>query len=149
MVSKRFKKKSTAVRYAKKHRKMGYVCSIYKMKNGYGVSSTRKRRWLILPLTTEILSAKERAKIKAEINAKRGKLFMKKSGLIIKEKKSLRIKIKEAKINYAKAKKRMEGMSKKLENIDKKYNKPSKKKKGKKQPDMYSEFKWWFYDRNV
>lgn len=35
-------KKSTAKMKAKKMRKKGYECSVYKKKKGYGVSVTRK-----------------------------------------------------------------------------------------------------------
>jgi len=37
------KYKKTAEAHAAKMRKMGFVCTVYKKKNGYGVSVTRKK----------------------------------------------------------------------------------------------------------
>ena len=42
MVSYNFEKKRRAEEKARKMRKKGYNCSVYKKDNGYGVSVTRK-----------------------------------------------------------------------------------------------------------
>lgn len=44
MVSKNFRKKKNAMMKAKKARKMGLSASVYKKKNGYGLSVTRKKK---------------------------------------------------------------------------------------------------------
>lgn len=38
-----FKNKTNAKKYAKGKRKKGFICTIYKMKKGYGVSVTTKK----------------------------------------------------------------------------------------------------------
>ena len=43
MASYYFMKKSTAMDKARRMRKKGFLCSVYKKKKGYGLSVTRKK----------------------------------------------------------------------------------------------------------